>query len=329
MEPFYFLERVSYERWTSLEQFASPPHSFGSYIVRIVLGVIFATGCTTALAQSANVNVRISDAPSLSVTTPLAGLGTPELALPIDLPLSIEADIGLDASGLLGALPAPGLPGGDLPIGQPDLPIALPELPVAPPDLPVDLPLPIPAEVQDALATVIGALPVGGGGGSGDGADSPVDGVVAVLTDTLGAGAGPADIVSAVTGLLSGLPVDTGVVIGLVDQVGGLLPVAVPTSLGGVTDTLFAVIPPEAHGIVAMIPLGDVQTELGGARTAVVDTVGGAVRPIVAQISGASGSDGGAALAPVSDALVISVAIQLQALGLVGVDVAVQAEVSP
>jgi hypothetical protein len=301
-----------------LAQFA--PHSFGSFIVRIVLGVIFATGCTTALAQSADIHARISESPALSVMTPQGGLETPELALPIDLPLSVEAGIGIDASGLLGALPAPGLPGGDLPIGLPDLPVALP-------DLLGDLPLPIPAEVQDALATVIGALPVGGGGGGGDGADSPVGGVVAVLTDTLGAGAGPADIASAVTGLLTGLPVDTGVVIGLVDQVGGLLPVAVPTSAGGISDALFSVIPPEAQGVVAMIPLGDVQSGLGGALTPVVDAVGGVVQPIIAQLSGGSGGD--AELAPVSDALAVGAAIQLQALVLVGVDVAVQAGVSP
>jgi len=297
--------------------------------MRIVLGVIFATGCTTALAQSADIDARISESPALSVMTPQGGLETPELALPIDLPVSVEAGIGIDASGLLGALPAPGLPGGDLPIGLPggDLPIGQPDLPAALPDLLGDLPLPIPAEVQDALATVIGALPVGGGGGGGDGADSPVGGVVAVLTDTLGAGAGPADIASAVTGLLSGLPVDTGVVIGLVDQVGGLLPVVVPTSAGGISDALFSVIPPEAQGVVAMIPLGDVQSGLGGALTPVVDTVGDVVQPIIAQLSGGGGGD--AELAPVSDALAVSAAIRLQALGLVGVDVAVQAGVSP
>lgn len=282
--------------------------------MRIVLGVVFATGCTAALAQSADIHARISDAPALSVIAPQGGFETPELALPIDLPLSVEANIGIDASGLLGALPAPGLPGGDLPIGAPDLPVVLP-------DLLGELPLPIPAEVEEALATVIGTLPSGGG------ADSPIGGVVAILTDTLGAGAGPADIASAVTGLLTGLPVDTGVVIGLVDQVGGLLPVAVPTSAGGINDALFSLIPPEAQGVVAMIPLGDVQAALGGALMPVVDTVGGVVQPIIAQLSGGSG--GGAALAPVGDALAIGTAIQLQALGLVGVDIAVQAGVAP
>ena len=76
-----------------------------------------------------------------------------------------------------------------------------------------------------------------------------------------------------------------------------------------------------------MIPLGDVQSGLGGALTPVVDTVGDVVQPIIAQLSGGSGGD--AELAPVSDALAVSAAIRLQALGLVGVDVAVQAGVSP
>ena len=60
-----------------LAQFA--PHSFGSFIMRIVLGVIFATGCTTALAQSADIDARISESPALSVMTPQGGLETPEM----------------------------------------------------------------------------------------------------------------------------------------------------------------------------------------------------------------------------------------------------------
>ncbi len=278
--------------------------------MRIILGVVFATGCTTAFAQSADIHARISASPALSVMAPQGGLETPELALPMDLPLSVEANIGIDASGLAGALPLPGLPGDDLPIGAPDLPVAVP-------DLRGELPLPIPAEVQDALATGLATRPVGGGTG-GSGAGSPIGGVVAVLTDTLGAGASPADIASAVSGLLSGLPVDTGVVIGLVDQVGGLLPVAVPTSAGGISDTLFAAVPPEAQGVVAMIPLGDIQGVAGSVLAPVVDTVGGVVQPIIAQLSGGSGGD--AALAPVSSESAISAAIQLQALGLLGVD---------
>lgn len=260
--------------------------------MRIILGVVLAAGCTTALAQSVDIHARISASPALSVMSPQGGQ---ETELP--LPLSVEANVGIDASGLAGALPLPGLPGDDLPIGAPDLPVAVP-------DLLGELPLPIPAEVQDALATV------------------PIGGFVALLTDTLGAGASPADIASAVSGLLSGLPVDTGVVIGLVDQLGGLLPVAVPTSVGGLRNTLFAAVPPEARGVVAMIPLGNVKGDVKGAAGSVlvpvVRTVGGLVQPIIAQRSGGSGRD--AALAPVSGKSAISAAIQLQALGLVGVD---------
>lgn len=312
VEPFCLAERVTSEPGSFA---GSRPPKIWSFIVRIILGVVFAAGCTTALAQSADIHARISASPALSVMTPQGGLETPELAVPLDLPLSVEANVGIDAGGLAGALPLPGLPGDDLPIGAPDLPVAVP-------DLLGELPLPVPAEVQDALATVLGALPIGGGTG-GDGAGSPVGGVVAVLTDTLGAGASPADVASTVSGLLSGLPVDTGVVIGLVDQLGALLPFAVPTSPGGIGDASFAAVPPEAQGVVAMIPLGDVQ----GAAGQIVNTVGGVVQPIVAQLSGGSG--GGAALAPVSDVLAIGAAIRLQALGIVGVDVDVVANVTP
>ncbi|MEW6168021.1 MAG: hypothetical protein AB1651_10040 [Pseudomonadota bacterium] len=279
--------------------------------MRIVLGIVVATGCTTALAQSADIHARISASPALSVMAPQGGPETPESALSIDLPLSVETNVGIDAGGLAGALPLPGLAGDDLPAGSPDLPVAVP-------DLLGGLPLPIPAELQDALATVLGALPVDGGAG-GDGAGSPAGGVVAVLTDTLGPGASPADIASAVSGLLSGLPVDTGVVIGLVDQLGALLPVAVPTSAGGISDTLFAAVPPETQGVVALIPLGDAQAATGDVLVPVVNTVGGVVQPIIAQLSGEPGGD--AALEPVSGEVAIGAALQLQALGLVGVDV--------
>lgn len=235
-------------------------------LTRLACAVSALVAISPAWAAGAVVSAHISSQPSAAISTTAGGLSTPQIALPVSLPVSANARVGvsvntpgLQPTGLLQAVSAlPGLSSA----------VTLPDLPVDPSKL---------------VGTVLNVVPSGAVGGL------PVDAaalnsliiaatkVPATVLTLVPAGQLPALSVSSLQTLLNStltsLPVQPGEVLALVQGTASgalsMIPLGTLPSTAALTSSLTGAIPPQLMGtvvsVVRMVPVATVTRTVSGA----------------------------------------------------------------